>query len=370
MAIDADSIVPPALKALREQIDDVDRQLVGLLQRRAKLALDVGEVKKEINAPVYRPERESQILSKFANPDFAANAPGPLKAHAFQAIYREIISACRELERRLRVAYLGPTGTYSEVAALKHFGNGIEPVACMSFDEVFRATESGQADFGIVPLENSTEGAVNRNLDLMFASPLKVCGETSVPVQHCLMTQSGNMDGITRICAHSQALAQCVGYLDKNYPHIERIPVSSNAHSVKLASLDGQTAGIGHEISAAQYGVQIAAKAIQDEVSNRTRFVVIGNYQPAPSGSDQTSLILSVPDKAGAVHSLIEPLARFNVSMKRFESRPAKQGNWEYYFYIDLLGHQSDANVALALEQIKANSAFYKIVGSYPRALI
>jgi chorismate mutase / prephenate dehydratase len=370
MANDSSSVVPPALAALRVDIDEVDTQLIALLQKRAKLALEVGEVKKTINAPVYRPEREAQILANFASPDLASKYAGPLRAPALQAIYREVISACRELERRMRVAYLGPSGTYSEIAALKHFGHGIEPIACASFDEVFRATESGNADFGVVPLENSTEGAVNRNLDLMLASALKICGETSVPVQHCLMTRSGGMDGITRICAHSQALAQCAGYLDKNHPGIERVPVSSNAEGARLASLDGYTSGIGHELSAERYSVQLVAKAIQDDVSNRTRFAVIGNYEPAASGSDQTSLILSVPDKAGAVHALIEPLARFNVSMKRFESRPARQGNWEYYFYIDLLGHQSDPNVAAALAQIKSNSAFYKVVGSYPRALL
>jgi chorismate mutase / prephenate dehydratase len=370
MANESSSVIPPALAALRVQIDEVDTQLIALLQKRAKLALEVGEVKKTINAPVYRPEREAQILANFSNPDLAAKYVGPLKAPALQAIYREVISACRELERRIRVAYLGPSGTYSEIAALKHFGNGIEPIACPSFDEVFRATESGNADYGVVPLENSTEGAVNRNLDLMLASALKICGETSVPVQHCLMTQSGDMQAITRICAHSQALAQCAGYLDKNHPSIERVPVSSNAEGARLASLDAHTAGIGHELSAERYGVQLVAKAIQDDVSNRTRFAVIGQYEPAASGADQTSLILSVPDKAGAVHALIEPLARFNVSMKRFESRPARQGNWEYYFYIDLLGHQTDANVAAALAHIKSNSAFYKVVGSYPRALI
>jgi chorismate mutase / prephenate dehydratase len=364
------SNIPPELATLRSQIDEVDSQLIALLQKRANLAMAVGEVKKKIDAPVYRPEREAQILANFANPELATKYAGPLRAPALQAIYREVISACRELERRVRVAYLGPAGTYSEIAAFKHFGNGIEPVACTSFDEVFRCTESGNADFGVVPLENSTEGAVNRNLDLMLASALNICGETSVPVQHCLMSLSGGMQGITRICAHSQALAQCAGYLDKNYPNLERVPVSSNAEGARLASLDAHTAGIGHEMSAQRYGVSLIAKAIQDDVSNRTRFAVIGRYEPAASGADQTSLILSVPDKAGAVHALIEPLARFNVSMKRFESRPARQGTWEYYFYIDLLGHQSDPNVAAALAQIKSNSAFYKVVGSYPRALL
>ncbi len=363
------SDIPPALQKLRHEIDAVDQSLVALLQKRAALALEVGEVKKTIDAPVYRPEREAQILKAFEAASFAQSFPGPLRATALQGIYREVISACRELERRMRVAYLGPAGTYSEIAALTHFGHGIEPVACPSFDEVFRATESGGVDFGVVPLENSTEGAVNRNLDLLLSTPTKICGEVSVSVQHCLVSKSGAMQGVTKICAHPQALAQCMNYLNRNYPNLERVPVSSNAEGARLASEDVSIAGIGHESAAERYSVQIVDRAIQDDPSNRTRFAVIGSYEPAASGADQTSLILSVPDKAGAVHSLIEPLARFNVSMKRFESRPARQGSWEYYFYIDIIGHQSDANVAQALAHIRTHSAFFKVVGSYPRSI-
>ena len=359
---------PQQLLDLRQSIDNVDRQILDLLQHRAHFAHQVGEFKKTLNAPVYRPEREAQILAALGQP--ASTDPAkPLQARALQAIYREIISACRELERRMRVAYLGPAGTYSEIAALQHFGSGIELISCPNFDEVFRATEAGTADFGVVAVENSSEGAVNRSLDLMLSTTLKICGETSVKVQHSLMSRSGNMNGIQRICAHPQALAQCLGYLDRNYPGLERVPVSSNAEGARMASLDDTTAGIASQIAAERYGVTVVAKAIQDDAMNRTRFAIIGNYQGGASGTDQTSLILSVPDKAGAVHALIEPLAKHGVSMKRFESRPARQGNWEYYFYIDLLGHESDANVALALEEIKANSAFFKVVGSYPRAL-
>jgi chorismate mutase / prephenate dehydratase len=361
--------IPPELAHLRTQIDAVDQELVALLQKRAQLACDVGEVKKLIDAPVYRPERESQILSAFAMPESRAKHPGPLQPAALQAVFREVISACRELERRLRVAYLGPAGTYSEIAALQHFGRGIEAISCPSFDEVFRSTEAGSTDFGVVPLENSTEGAVNRNLDLLLSSPLRICGEVSVEIHHCLMTQSGNMQNVKRICAHSQALSQCMGYLERQYPGVERVAVSSNAEGARLASEDSSTAGIAHEGAADTYGLILVSKAIQDDPSNRTRFAVVGRYEPAASGTDQTSLILSVPDKAGAVHALIEPLRRHGVSMKRFESRPARQGTWEYYFYIDLLGHQADSNVALALAEMRANSAFYKLVGSYPRAL-
>ncbi len=353
----------PELAVLREQIDTVDRQLFDLLNQRASIVLKVGELKHRTGAPVYRPEREAQILGRLG-----ASA-GPLPGAALQSIWREVMSACRALERRLRVAYLGPPGTFSEMALLAHFGHGVEPVACPSIDEVFRSTEAGNTDFGVVPVENSTEGAVNRSLDLMLQTPLAILGETAVDVRHNLMTRSGSREGIVRVCAHPQALAQCTGWLDRNLPGIERVPVSSNAEGARLASLDATVGGIAAETAAALYGLSIADAGIQDDPSNRTRFVIVGRYRCGASGADQTSLILSVPDRAGAVHALIEPLARHGVSMKRFESRPARQGSWEYYFYIDLLGHQDDPPVAAALADIRDHAAFFKVLGSYPRAL-
>ncbi len=349
--------------ALRRDIDAVDAQLLALLNRRASLATAVGEVKKLTDAPVYRPEREAQIMARLR----AANA-GPLPGDAIEAIYREVVSACRALERRMRVAFLGPAGTFSEQALFKHFGSSVETVACATFDEIFRATEAGAADFGVVPVENSTEGAVNRSLDLMLQSTLKIVGEVSVPVKHNLLTASGTLDGVRRVCAHPQALAQCTGWLDRNGSGLERVPVSSNAEGARLASIEPFTAGIAGDNAAERYGLQYVARAIQDDANNRTRFLVLGHYECGPSGADQTSLILSVPDRAGAVHALIEPLARHGVSMKRFESRPARQGNWEYYFYIDLIGHQADPPVAAALQELKSNAAYYRLVGSYPRA--
>lgn len=354
---------PSTLAALREQIDATDAQIVALLNRRARLALEVGEVKKRDNAPVYRPEREAQVLERVGS-----QAAAPLPGAALRSIYREIMSACREVERRLRVAYLGPPGTFSELALLRHFGSQVDAVACPSFDEVFRATEAGTVDFGVVPVENSSEGAVNRSLDLLLQSTLRISGEVSVPVEHSLLTRSGTMEGVTRICAHSQALAQCQGWLDRHYRGIERASVASNAEGARMAAQDPTVAGIASVVAASRYGVLPVAQAIQDDPNNRTRFAVVGRYECTPSGADQTSLILSVPDKAGAVHALIEPLARHGVSMKRFESRPARQGNWEYYFYIDIIGHQDDPAVAPALAELKRNAAFYKVVGSYPRA--
>jgi chorismate mutase/prephenate dehydratase len=352
-----------SLDALRAQIDRIDGELLERLAERARLAQRVGEWKKHNGAPVMRPEREAQIFARLR-----ARNPGPLSGEAIEAIWREIISGCRALERRLRVAYLGPPGTFSEQALLAHFGSSVDAIACASIDEVFRSVEVGGADFGVVPVENSSEGAVSRTLDLLLQASLTISGEISLPVRQNLMRLEASMDGIERIVSHAQSLAQCARWLDAHAHGVERVPVASNAEAARLASLDMGTAAIAGEHAAARYGLQIVATGIQDDPHNRTRFAVIGEYACAPSGADQTSVILSVPDRAGAVHAMIEPLARHGVSMKRFESRPARQGLWEYLFYIDLIGHRDDAAVAAALREMAAQSSFCKIVGSYPRA--
>lgn len=352
------------LDRLRTAIDGVDRQLLELLNQRARLAQEVGAVKKADNdAPVYRPEREASVIAGLQ----AANA-GPLSAPAVAAIWREVMSACRGLERRLRVAYLGPAGTYSEQALRQHFGASVDAVPCPTIDEVFRSTEAEATDFGVVPVENSTEGAVNRSLDLFLASPLVVSSEVTVPIRHMLMSRSGDLAAVGKVCAHPQAIAQCTGWLNRHLPGVERVPVASNAEGARMAADDPSIAAIAGELALSLYGLNLVVASIQDDPLNRTRFLVVGRYRAGPSGRDQTSLILAVPDRAGAVHALIEPLARHGVSMKRFESRPARQGGWEYYFYIDLIGHQDDPAVAPALAELKARSAYYKLLGSYPYA--
>ena len=353
------------LNQLRQQIDSVDQQIQALLQARARLALQVGEVKARTNAPVYRPEREASIFKKLRAINSAAD---PLKGPALEAIYRQIISACREVERRLRVAYLGPEGTFSEQAVRKHFGDGVDALACASIDEVFRASQTGTADFGVVPVENSTEGAVNRTLDLFLESSVTISGEVLVPVEHCLMNRSGELADIKRVAAHPQALAQCARWLDQHLPRVDRVPVSSNAAAARDAADQPDLAAIAASTAADRYGLSVARQAIQDNAGNRTRFAVIGQYECAASGQDQTSLIVSVADEAGAVHRLIEPLSRHGVSMKRFESRPARQSGWEYFFYIDLLGHDKEPSVGEALAEIRERAAFYKSLGSYPRS--
>ena len=352
------------LKPLREQIDAIDVQILDLLSRRARLAQDVGHVKAETNAPVFRPEREAQVLRGVADRN-----PGPLKDPEIQTIFREIMSACRSLERRVTVAYLGPAGTFSEQAVYQQFGRAVEGLPCVSIDEVFRATEAGTADFGVVPVENSSEGAINRTLDLMLGTTTVISGEVAIAVHHSLMTATGNMDGVTVVCAHSQALAQCQVYLNQHYPHLERRAVASNAEAAIMASKDPSIAAIASEMAGQQSGLAVVAGHIQDDPHNRTRFAVIGQLHTSPSGRDQTSLVLAVPNKAGAVYNLLAPLSTHGVSMTRFESRPARIGTWEYYFYVDIEGHEQDPAVARALDELKDNAAFFKVLGSYPLSL-
>ncbi|MES3024144.1 MAG: prephenate dehydratase [Pseudomonadota bacterium] len=352
------------LTPLRVQIDSIDAQILDLLSQRARLAQEVGHVKAETHAPVFRPEREAQVLRGVAERN-----PGPLPAKEVQTIFREIMSACRALEKRVTVAFLGPSGTFSEQAVFQQFGSAVECLPCVSIDEVFRATEAGTADFGVVPVENSSEGAVNRTLDLMLATTTIISGEVAIAVHHSLMTRTGNMDGVTVVAAHSQALAQCQVWLNQHYPQLERRAVASNAEAAVMASADGSVAAIASEMAGEQYKLGVVQAHIQDDPHNRTRFAVIGHLQTNPSGADQTSLVLAVPNKAGAVYNLLAPLAKHGVSMTRFESRPARIGTWEYYFYVDIEGHVHQAAVASALAELKDNAAFFKVLGSYPLSL-
>ncbi len=352
------------LKPLRHQIDTIDTQILDLLNQRARVAQQVGHVKAETNAPVFRPEREAQVLRKVADRN-----PGPLDSGDVQKIFREIMSSCRALERRVTVAYLGPAGTFTEQAVYQQFGHAIEGISCVSIDEIFRATEAGTADFGVVPIENSSEGAINRTLDLLLQTTLSISGELSIPVHHNLMTRSGTMDGITRICAHSQALAQCQAWLNQHFPNVERQAVASNGEAARIASEDPTAAAIAGEVAGEHYNLGIVQAHVQDDPHNRTRFAVIGRLKPAPSGKDQTSLVFAVPNKAGAVYDMLAPLASHGVSMTRFESRPARVGTWEYYFYVDVEGHVKEEKVARALAEVKQNAAFFKWLGSYPFSL-
>ena len=360
-----DAANPAELLVLRERIDALDRDLLALLNRRMKLAVEVGELKKRDGSPVFRPEREAQVID-----GLKAGNPGPLKNDSVAPIWREIMSASRALETPTRVAYLGPAGTFSEEAALGFFGSSIVRVPCASFDEVFRTTAAGAADFGVVPVENSTEGVVARSLDLFLTTPLFIIGETSLMVRHNLLRQQEGLDGVRTVCAHPQALAQCHRWLSHHLPDAERRPVASNAEGARLASLDAACAGIASQRAASEYGLHLVAPAIQDDAHNRTRFAIVthphSHPTPKASGHDCTSLVVSVSNRPGAVHDMLVPLKTHGVSMSRFESRPARSGQWEYYFYIDVEGHPDEPRVAAALQELRGACAFFKILGTYP----
>jgi len=355
----------PELLQLRNQIDSLDKQLLELVNQRALVAEQVGELKKKEGSTFFRPDRVAQVIEKIKTYN-----PGPLKGAHVAAIWREIMSACLALESPQRVAVLGPEGTFTEEAAVQYFGGAADFLYCNTFEEVFHATAAGSAQYGVVGVENSTEGVVNRTLDMFRNTPCHIVGEVSLLIRHHLLRSTNTLEGIEVVAAHPQALAQCHAWLSKHLPHAERRPVESNAEGARLAAQNPTWAGISSERAAQQFGLHIVSHAIQDDAYNRTRFAIIclphTLATPAPTGKDCTSLVISVPNRPGAVHDLLVPLKTHGVSMTRFESRPARTGQWEYYFYIDLEGHPAQPNVAAALSELQALSAFYKVLGTYP----
>jgi len=350
----------PDIDKLRREIDALDDELAKLLDKRAGLAMEIGKLKQ--GSPAYRPEREAEILRRVSSKI--------LPKERLVAVFREIISACRGLEEAIRVSYLGPEGTFSEQAVRKHFGAAVDAVATGSVDEAFRRCESGAAQFAVVPVENSTEGAVGRTLDLLLATPLKICAEIELRVQQNLLSK-GDLKKVKRIYSHAQSLAQCQGWLAQNLPQAERVPVASNAEAARLAAAEEGAAAIAGEAAAERYGLKILSRSIEDAADNTTRFLVLGKIEPAPTGRDRTSLVMSAENKPGAVHALLTPLAEHRVSMSRIESRPsrAKSGMWEYVFFIDVEGHQKDAAVSRALAALREKAPLLKILGSYPAAV-
>lgn len=352
------------LQRLRESIDRVDDRILEALNERAKLARAVGSLKA---GQAYRPEREAQVLTRIKERN-----PGPLSGETVALLFREIMSACLALERPITVAYLGPQGTFSERATLKHFGLAAEAMPTNSIDEVFRCVESGAADFGVVPVENSTEGAVGRSLDLMPQTPMKVCGEVIVRIHHNLMAKVAPKDlaDIRRVFSHGQSLGQCHEWLNANLPHAERIAVASNAEAARRAAEEPGSAAVAGEMAAEHYGLEILHANIEDEPNNTTRFLILGDYQPKPSGRDKTSLVLSARNRAGAVYEMLTPFAKRGVSMTKFESRPSRVAVWDYLFFVDIEGHREDPQVAEALEEVGRIAGYIKVLGSYPAAVI
>lgn len=351
-----------ALKDLRTRIDALDGEILRLVNERAQCAREIGELKGD--GPVYRPEREAQVLRRLAQSN-----PGPLPAKAITHLFTEIISACRALEEALSVACLGPRGTFSEEAVVKRFGGQTPSVLCASIDEVFRTVEAGTAGYGVVPVENSTEGAVGRTLDLLLSTPLRICGEVLLPVHQNLLSKAASLGAIKRVYSHTQSLAQCNGWITERLPRAERVPVGSNAEAARRAAEDPESAAIAGRTAAEHYGVGVLAANIEDVPNNTTRFAVIAAQSIPPSGKDKTSFVMSTVNRPGAIHELLSPLASHKVSMTRLESRPSRTGLWEYVFFVDVEGHEQEAQVAAALAEVKNKAAFLKILGSYPVGL-
>jgi len=349
------------LKQIRKQIDALDRRLVRLLSSRARLAQRIGRLKEGV---AYRPEREAQVLR-----GILVENRGPLPDAALARLFTEIISACRALEDSMTVAYLGPQGTFSQEAAVKHFGGLTTLAPCSSIDEVFRQVETGAAGYGVVPVENSTEGSIGRTLDLLLSTPAMICGEVMLPIRQCLMSRSGRLGDIRKVYSHAQSFSQCQQWLARNLAQAGRVAVVSNAEAARLAARERGAAAIGPRTAAAHYGLKLLARNIEDEGKNTTRFLVIAEHDAAPSGRDKTSLVMSARNVPGAVHELLAPLAANGVSMTRLESRPSRTGLWEYVFYVDIEGHQQDANVARAFAELKQKASLLKILGSYPAAV-
>jgi len=350
------------LAAHRAAIDALDREILSNLNARARHAQAIGALKEGSSA--YRPEREAQVLTALA-----AGNQGPLANAAVTGIFRQIMSACLSLEQKLKVAYLGPAGTFSHAAVARHFGSFVDAVPLATIDEIFRAVESGQCDYAVVPVENSTEGAVGRTLDLMCLTDLSVCGEVKLRIQQNLLSNESSLAGVTRIYSHAQSLAQCVHWLATHVPSVPRVAVSSNAEAARLAAAEPGTAAIAGENAAVIYKLANLAAHIEDEPNNTTRFWVLGRQRVGASGRDETSLVMSCPNRPGAVYQLLEPLARHGVSMTRFESRPARTGLWEYLFFVDLAGHSDDPKLSAALGELADKAPFLKLLGSYPAAL-
>jgi chorismate mutase/prephenate dehydratase len=354
------------LDDLRERIDSLDEQIQTLISQRAEAAREVATVKLSggEDAHFYRPEREAVILRRIGERN-----SGPLPDAEMVRLFREIMSACLALEKQLTIAYLGPEGTFTQAAALKQFGHSVQTLALNSIGDVFREVEAGAADYGVVPVENSTEGVISHTLDLFQYSRLGICGEVELRIHHHLLARRSDVK-ITRVLAHQQALAQCRGWLELNLPGAEHIAVGSNAEAARLVSEDESAAAIASDTAAELYGLVILEPNIEDEPTNTTRFLVIGTQAALPSGNDKTSLLISVRNRPGALYRMLRPLAEHGISMTRIESRPSRQAMWEYVFYIDVDGHREDAAVAAVLNDLERETFAVRVLGSYPKSVI
>jgi len=357
------------LSDIRRRIDEVDREIQSLINERARYAQQVGVSKGELASAVdyYRPEREAEVLRAVVKRN-----EGPLRDEEMLRLFREIMSACLAQQEPLKIAYLGPEGTFTQTAVYKHFGHSVRGLPFATIDEIFQEVECGAADFGVVPIENSTEGTVNHTLDMFLTSPLKIGGEIELRIQQNLVGLMDSLENIERICAHEQSLAQCRGWLREYLPHVELIGVSSNASGARRARDEKGTAAIGGDAAAEVYGLKILVSNIEDRSDNSTRFLVVGRELLSASGDDKTTVLASTSDTAdgsGILHELLQPFARHGINMTRIESRPSRRKNWDYVFFFDLDGHAEDAPLADALAELDQRSSLFRVLGAYPKAV-
>ncbi len=354
------------LAIVRQQIDGLDRQLLGLLNQRARYAQQVGEIKARHGEAgfIYRPEREAQVLQRIQEIN-----SGPLSNESVTWFFREVMSACLSLEQPLGIAFLGPLGTFSESAATKHFGHAARLMPQISIDDVFREVEAFHADYAVVPIENSTEGAIGRTLDLLLTTPLTVRGEVVLRIHQHLLSNERSLGEVAKVYSHAQSLAQCHEWLNRALPNVQRIPVGSNAQAAQLAAAEAGTAAIAGQAAAERYHLPELASNIEDEPNNTTRFVVLGRHDAGPSGRDKTSLIMSAQNQTGALSQLLAPFSDAGVSLTRLESRPARHTLWAYVFFVDVEGHRDDTAVRSALAELARRAPYLKLLGSYPVAV-
>jgi chorismate mutase / prephenate dehydratase len=358
------------LSVIRDRIDGIDEEIQGLLNERARISQQAGVSKAAhglSTADFYRPEREAQVLRAAIERN-----RGPLRNEEIVRLFREIMSACLAQQEPLKIAFLGPEGTFSQQAALKHFGHSVRALPLAAISEIFEEVQAGHADFGIAPIENSTEGTVNNTLDMFLTSPLKICGEVELRIHQHLMGAMHGLEKIVRVCSHQQSLAQCRQWLDEHLPGVERAPVSSNAEAARRARDEDGTAAIAGSAAAEVYGLNIIVPDIEDAPDNTTRFLVIGRKLFSASGQDKTTLLVSAGDtqSPGALHRLLEPLARNGISMTRIESRPSRRRKWDYVFFIDVVGHAEEPPLRHALDDLKKHTSLFRVLGSYPTAVL
>ncbi|MEJ2143035.1 MAG: prephenate dehydratase [Gammaproteobacteria bacterium] len=351
---------------LRDKIDQLDEQIQTLITERAQVAEEVAKAKQESGNDVfYRAEREAQVLRNVMERN-----QGPLSDEEMARLFREIMSACLALERVMKIAFLGPEGTFTQAAALKHFGHSVQTLPMATIGDVFREVESGSSSYGVVPVENSTEGVINHTLDEFMNSSLHICGEVELRIHHHLLGNVDSIENVKKVYSHRQSLAQCRKWLDANLSNVEQVDVSSNAEAARLASEEAGAVAIAGESAAEIYGLNTIVSNIEDEPDNTTRFLVIGQRAVPASGEDKTSMLVSAMNKPGALHAMLQPLASNNISMTRIESRPSRQGMWNYVFFIDIEGHVDDENVASALNELQQAASMVKVLGSYPKAVL